>query len=241
MSPAASDPRHAYESWHQRLEREGEIETPWYRLVRARLTPDALRGRRVLEIGCGQGGFALWLRDQIGPDGWLVAADFAMSAVSRGAARAARVDGRPIHWIVADIQAIPHRSSSFDLVISSETIEHVARPADALRELAGVLRPGGQLILTFPNYLGPLGVYRGYLRLRGRRFTEVGQPVNRFLLSPAVKRWVRRAGLRLQTIDGVGHYLPFPGRRPIRIQSLDRWKRCSRWTGHHAMIVAEKA
>src|SRR5262249_27760351 len=82
-----------------------------------------------------------------------------------------------------------------DTVISCETIEHVPDPSRAVAELAQVLKPGGRLFLTTPNYFGPFGLYRAYLRLRRRRFTEVGQPINQLTLLPRTLRWIRRAGL----------------------------------------------
>jgi len=42
-------------------------------------------------------------------------------------------------------------SEQFDLVLSSECIEHTASPLKALDEMCRVVRPGGYLILTTPN------------------------------------------------------------------------------------------
>jgi len=103
--------------------------------------------------------------------------------------------------------------------------------------MARVLRPGGRLFLTTPNYLGPIGAYRGYLRLTGRRFTEEGQPINHFLVAAVVRRWARDTGLHIVRAESAGHYLPFPGRPPILL--IDR----TRWLGPfglHALTVAEK-
>ena len=137
-----------------------------------------------------------------------------------------------------DAQAIGVASGSFDTVICCETLEHLHNPRAALTELARVLRPGGRLFLTTPNYLGPMGAYRGYLRLTGRRFSEEGQPINRFLLAPWLRRWVRGAGLRIIRRDGTGHYLPWPRRAPIllgtRAPGLSTF-------GLHSLTVAVKA
>lgn len=46
---------------------------------------------------------------------------------------------------------LPFDDDSFDLVWSSEVIEHLADPAQALAELRRVTRPGGDIILTTPN------------------------------------------------------------------------------------------
>ena len=143
-----------------------------------------------------------------------------------------------VRWTVCDIHALGHPTAAFDTVICCETLEHLPRPLVALAEVARVLKPGGRLLLTTPNYLGPLGLYRGYLRLRGRRFSEVGQPVNRFTLLPLTLVWLRRVGLRVTTVDATGHYLPWPGRPPIPIAQLER--RPLRWFALHSLVTAQK-
>ena len=85
-----------------------------------------------------------------------------------------------------------------------------------------------------------MGLYRAYLRVRGRPYTEVGQPINHLTMLPLTLGWVRRAGLRIRTHDGIGHYLPFPGRAPIELRRLDRRRRLMHWFALHSLIVAEK-
>jgi SAM-dependent methyltransferase len=48
---------------------------------------------------------------------------------------------------------IPYEDETFDYVCFLEAIEHTENPYNAVRELARVLRPGGRLILSTPNYL----------------------------------------------------------------------------------------
>jgi SAM-dependent methyltransferase len=47
---------------------------------------------------------------------------------------------------------LPYASQSFDLVVSMDVIEHVPEPLPWLHEALRVLKPGGQLFLTTPNY-----------------------------------------------------------------------------------------
>src|SRR5262245_35294962 len=169
MTTQLHDPQAAYEAWHDRYPVDQEADALWHRLLKQQLGPVRdLANKRVLEIGCGRGGFACWLARQQPAPAEVVAADFAATAVDQGREHAAQLGLTNTTWQVADIQRLTHADASFDTVISCETIEHVPDPRQALRELARVLRPGGRLFLTTPNYLGTFGLYRIYLRLRGR-------------------------------------------------------------------------
>ncbi|KQW46666.1 MULTISPECIES: methyltransferase domain-containing protein [unclassified Roseateles] len=53
-----------------------------------------------------------------------------------------------------DMHALPYADGSFDLVLHSDTLEHVQHPVHALRECWRVLRPGGALAFTVPIVVG---------------------------------------------------------------------------------------
>lgn len=230
-----------YNNWHNPLESDEETNAPWHGLLKKYLkgTPDLL-GAKVLEIGCGRGGFACWLANHTFTQSRIVAADVSEIAIHKGRELATKNGRQTITWEVTDIEAISHPDHSFDTVISCETIEHVPHPFIAIRELVRVLKVGGTLLLTVPNYLGTLGLYRLYLRLCGRRYTEAGQPINNFTVLPLVAIWVKWAGCRLKRIDGVGHYLPCPRRPPIEIPIFNEPRILMRWMALHSVIVAKK-
>ena len=233
--------RAAYERWHGDRPEQGVTDAPWHALVKKNLAPEDVAGKQVLEIACGGGGLACWLAALPRPPARIVAADFSAAAVRKARALAAARNLGGIAWEIGDIQSLAHPPESFDVVISCETIEHVPEPLTALRELRRVLKPGGKLLLTTPNYLGPMGLYRAYVRLRGRPFTEEGQPINRFMTLPGTRRLLARAGLRVRTIDGEGHYIPFPGRAPIRIFRPDNWRHpFVRRFGLHSFFAASR-
>lgn len=62
-------------------------------------------------------------------------------------------EGREFH--VADAGRTPLANESADMVVSFETIEHVLDTASLVSEYARVLKPGGLLIVSTPNKLGP--------------------------------------------------------------------------------------
>lgn len=233
--------RDAYDRWHDALDVDVAADAPWHRMVQAHL--DAVRDladRRVLEIGCGRGGFSCWLARRPTPPAEVVAADFSPAAVAkaRGHASANGVTG--VRWEVADIQTLGPFGAEFDTVISCETVEHVPDPPRAVRQLARVLKPGGRLFLTTPNYLSSMGLYRVYCWARGKTFDECGQPICQVTMLPRTRRWVRAAGLRILASDSTGQYLPFPRRPPIRLTFLEHPRPVMRWFGLHSLVVAEK-
>ncbi len=230
----------AYETWHAALEVDDPAGTPWHKLIRKHLKPEDLAGKRVLEIGCGRGGFACWMAKQEFAPRRVVAADFSATAVGKGLTYASRGGIRQISWEVMDIESIAHPDESFDTVISCETIEHVPNPRKAVRELARVLRPGGKLFLTTPNYFGMSGLYRIYLWLSGRKFSEEGQPINNFMLLPRTREMVRAAGLKIKEIDGTGHYLPVPGRPPVEMPVFNDPRALMRWVALHSLTIGQK-
>jgi 2-polyprenyl-3-methyl-5-hydroxy-6-metoxy-1,4-benzoquinol methylase len=233
--------RQPYDEWHSRYPVDAEADTPWHRMIRAHISSEHdFADKRVLEIGCGRGGLSCWLAQQPHPPRQIVAADLSLTAVQKGAQHARALGIPGVTWEVGDIQAIAHPDASMDAIISCETVEHVLEPRSAIAELSRVLKPGGRLFLTTPNYLGTMGLYRLYSRLRGRVFTEEGQPINRLLFLPVTLYWVRRTGLSVVLINTVGHYLPFPGRPPIEMPVLERVPRVTRWFGFHTLIVAAK-
>ncbi len=52
---------------------------------------------------------------------------------------------------VADLRALPFSAASFDACVNIVTLEHIAEPLDALREMHRVLAPGGCLLLVVPH------------------------------------------------------------------------------------------
>jgi len=67
---------------------------------------------------------------------------------------------------ISDIISIPVEDTSFDVVLCTEVLEHVAEPILVVKEFARILKPGGKLLLTAPLGSGlhqePYHYYGGY-------------------------------------------------------------------------------
>ena len=115
-------------------------------------------GDRVLDAGCGTGRALPPLRAAVGASGVVVGADLT-PAMLEAAVRAGRDrDGR---LLLADVAALPLRSRSLDAVFGAGLISHLPRPAENLRELARVVRPGGVLALFHPIGRAALAARQG--------------------------------------------------------------------------------
>lgn len=230
-----------YDQWHCRQGINLEVSSAWHRLATKYLQPNRdLEGRVVLEIGCGRGEFACHLALSPSRPRRLIAADFSRSALNQAELLSKHLGVEGISWQLADIQRLPFEDGYFDTVISCETIEHVPEPRLAVTELARVLRPGGRLILTTPNYFGPFGLYRAYLRCVGRPYTEAGQPINNLVMLPLTRRWVRQSGLKVLATDSVGIPFFIPGRPPLPLKLPESLRWFWRFFGVQSCILAEK-
>ncbi|MGA9874664.1 MAG: class I SAM-dependent methyltransferase [Solirubrobacteraceae bacterium] len=100
---------------------------------------------RVLDVGCGEGHFAVAL---LCAGAQVVAVDVAAEPLRRARERHPELDA----LLVEPEVPLPLEDSSFDVVWAGETIEHVADTSRWLSELRRVLRSGGLLLLTTPNH-----------------------------------------------------------------------------------------
>ncbi|MFE2041944.1 class I SAM-dependent methyltransferase [Streptomyces sp. NPDC059477] len=104
-------------------------------------------GDRVLDAGCGTGRALPPLRAAVGASGVVLGADLT-PAMLEAAVRAGR--DRDGQLLLTDVSALPLRPDCLDAVFAAGLIAHLPHPAENLRELRRVVRPGGRLALFHP-------------------------------------------------------------------------------------------
>jgi demethylmenaquinone methyltransferase/2-methoxy-6-polyprenyl-1,4-benzoquinol methylase len=168
----------------------------------------------VLDLCCGTGDMTFALRQQAGKTGLLMmGADFSHPMLQRAAQKSA---GRPLCWVEADALRLPFPDASLDLVTAAFGFRNLADYDAGMREIARVLRPGGEAgILDFGEPGGVVGsIYRLYFR-----------------------RVLPKIGTVISGVKGPYQYLPASVKRfPAPQQMLERMRaagfRESSWTAY---------
>jgi SAM-dependent methyltransferase len=112
-----------------------------FRWTIATFLPDC-RGKRILEIGCGDGKLLALLRGNNEVHG--------IEASATGTKKCAEI-GIPTLCMDVSSQPLPFPDDHFDVVVILETIEHLMNPYYALLQIRRVLKENAVLICSVPN------------------------------------------------------------------------------------------
>lgn len=99
-------------------------------------------GDIVLDVGAGMFGWGEYILHRGTPKADVHAIDFSWKAIDTVTARQPE-----INYIRGNVLDMPYSAGIFDVVGAGELIEHMEKPADLLKEMARVLKPGGLLII----------------------------------------------------------------------------------------------
>lgn len=132
-----------------------------------RQTLASLSFSRCLEIGCGTGKNTVWLAERAGA---VTAVDFSEAMLEKAREK---LHSPAVQFVQADIKADWYfaEPGSFDLVVFSLVLEHIAGLGPVFEKAAAALRPGGHV------YLGELHPFKQYLGSKARFETGEGTQV----------------------------------------------------------------
>lgn len=183
--------------------REAEDHYWWFvsrrRLALALLEKHAPDSQIVLDVGSGTGA----LLNELQKTKRAVGLDFSPLAVKFCMERGLT------DLLVGNAERIPVRPSSFDAIVSLDTLEHVADDESAVASIAQALKPGGTLVLNVPAFRWLWGPHDVAL-MHHRRYTK-GQ----------VRDLLTRHGLRVEKLS-YSVFLLFP--IVILIRLMDKLK-----------------
>ena len=107
-----------------------------------------LKGKRVLNAGCGTGSLTLRLLEKGLDVTSMDASEPSISRLTGEVAKSYPAEHPPI--LLGDICEMPFAAAEFDGVVCGEVLEHLDEDHAAVGEIARVLRPGGVLVATVP-------------------------------------------------------------------------------------------
>lgn len=177
--------------------------------------------KTLLDAGCGTG----WFSKKAVERGAIV------TSMDLGPNLLERVQNKcESNRVVGSILQMPFPHASFDIVVSSEVIEHTPDPFSGVREMYRVLKPGGTLVLTTPNQLWyPSVVIANKLHWRPY------QGLENWTSWRKMKRELRTIGFQIEEIKGI-HIFPFI--HPSLYKALDFFHRFSKPLGPLMINIA---
>jgi SAM-dependent methyltransferase len=165
------------------------------RLTDAVLGSADFRGRRVVDVGCGDGTYTLELFDR-GGTASVHGIDHAERAVELGRARAG---SRAVTFAAGSAESLPLGDDSFDIAHLRGVLHHLDNPVHALRE---AMRVAPVVVITEPNGYNPV------LKLLERVSPYHIEHEERSFFPATLQSWARKLGGAVRSSQFVG-LVPF--------------------------------
>jgi SAM-dependent methyltransferase len=143
-TPPIADQANYWDTWNAAA-REGRISDTAARQGAEVEAIVAALGRTdlsIMDVGCGTG----WTCERLMKYGAVTGTDFISSVLERARKRLPSVN-----FVCGDFFALDFPRAAFDVVVCLEVLSHVADQPAFIDKLAGLLKPGGRLILATQN------------------------------------------------------------------------------------------
>lgn len=103
-------------------------------------------GDHVLDCATGTGDLALEFKEKVGESGYVLGTDFCREMIEPAPGKAAERN-LEVDFEVADAMDLPYEDNRFDISSIAFGIRNVDDPVQTLKEMARVVKPGGQVIV----------------------------------------------------------------------------------------------
>lgn len=109
-------------------------------------------GAVIVDVGCGTGDDVRALAPRTAPGGRVIGVDMSASMIAEARRRSAGGAGEGGEFHVADAASLPLEDGAADGCRCERLLQHVEDPAAVVREMARVVRPGGIVLATEPDW-----------------------------------------------------------------------------------------
>lgn len=160
-----------------------------------------------LDIGCGHQVFGQWMKREQEEMFGLASFATGMDPVEEDV----RAHSGFQNKVSGSADELPFRGGSFDVVSANMVVEHLQKPAEALRQVHRVLKPGGRFVFHTTNFNSPL-IFTAYYFPQGpknliikilenREAADVFPTVYMMNREEDVRRLARECGFSVKSIE----------------------------------------
>ena len=155
--------------------------------------------KRFLELGCGSGGFGVFMRESR-KDVHITGIEIHPASAQQARTQLDVVIEKPIEIALASIT-----KGSFDCVVCNDVLEHLVDPWAVLKLIRPVLSPNGSVVSSIPN-IRHFPVFKNYFLNGDWKYEKWGvldRTHLRFFTKKSIERMFNEAGFVISQIEGI--------------------------------------
>ncbi len=162
-----------------------------------------LKGKKVLDVGCGFGRLSILCA--LKGASQVVAIDLSKPLIQSLNRVINILKFTNMKSYIMDAEKIDLEPNQFDIIYLCEVIEHLPNPAKVLHSIHSLLKPDGNLILSTPNGLNLVGFKRAFLKIFHYDWVSpygAGQPELHMFTPMRIRALLYNNGFEIKTFRG---------------------------------------
>jgi ubiquinone/menaquinone biosynthesis C-methylase UbiE len=105
-------------------------------------------GEICVDLGSGRGNDVIKLADEVGDSGYVYGIDISEGMIAKAQANIQKFDVKNAEIVKAELEKLPLKENSVDLIISNCTINHAIDKQAVWQEVYRILKPGGRFVVS---------------------------------------------------------------------------------------------